>query len=623
MDGDAIGTPSYMPLEQAEGDLESIGPHSDVYAVGAMLYHLLAGNPPYVEPGSSPSGRVILDRVKRAPPAAIRTLATAAPAELIAICEKAMARKAAQRYATMAELGDDLRAYLERRVVKAYKTGVVAETRMWVARNRSLAAALVVGFVALGAFGWSQRIAAARAVEIAEKERAAGESDRARVAALDRVLQLSDVKELRDLQVRGKALLDDRSAVYRTYRGYDALISSMQQWIADAESMATRLPTHEATLASIEPRGRRSADGSRLEFDSKEDAWWHDAVFELVSGFRSLSLDDPNAIAVRAMRDRIAEFETIFAHSIGDHRAKWDACIASIADRSQCPQYNGLKIAPQVGLLPIGRDPQSGMWEFWLVDVTGVKPERGADEKLVLTGDFGLVFVLLPGGIFWMGAQSEDPSGRNYDPQAEPHESPVHEVSLAPFFLSKYEMTQHQWILGSRDDAWPYGTKNSREPVDSVSWDDVSTVLPNFFLALPTEAQWEYACRAGTSTPWSTGAEATSLLGSANVDDETVADNIEFAAPVGSLAANAFGMHDMHGNFWEWCLDGYNGHAYTKALDPQTGEHASDRTRGRVSRGGACWYGASRARSAYRIGDDAGARYGLDGVRPRRDLCGD
>lgn len=220
-----------------------------------------------------------------------------------------------------------------------------------------------------------------------------------------------------------------------------------------------------------------------------------------------------------------------------------------------------------------------------------------------------------------MGAQSNDATGRNYDPQADSDEGSVHEVSLAPFFLSKYEMTEHQWILVSRDDAWPRSTKNRREPASSVSWDDARTVLPEFFLALPTEAQWEYACRAGTSTPWSTGAEAASLLGSANVGDEAVADNLEGAAPVGSLAANAFGMHDMHGNFWEWCLDGYDGAGdYAKTFDPESGEHASDGPRYRVFRGGGFWLGADYARSAYRSGFDAGNRHDGYGVRPVRAI---
>jgi serine/threonine protein kinase/formylglycine-generating enzyme required for sulfatase activity len=607
LDGDAIGTPSYMPIEQVEGNLAMIGPHSDVYAVGAMLYHLLAGHAPYVETNDYVSARLILGRALAGPPEPIRNKATAAPAELIAICEKAMAREVPQRYATMAELGDDLRAYLERRVVKAYKTGVVAETRMWIARNRALASAILVAFILLGGFAWQQRNAAA--------------SDRERASALDRVLQLADVKELRDLQARGNELLVDRGAVYRSNRTFDSLLASMNQWIADAESVAVRLSAHEATLETIESRGRRSGDGSTFEFESKEDSWWHSAVAELVTGFRSLTLDDPSAISTRAMRDRIVEFKTIYTRSVVEHATEWATCVAMIADPAQCPEYKGLEIAPQIGLAPIGRDPRSGLWEFWFVDATGVKPEHGADGKLVLTDDFGLVFVLLPGGPFWMGAQSADPNGHNFDPLATSDQGPVHEVSLAPFFLSKYEMTEHQWILASRDESWPYGVKNRKLPAHSISWDDAAGVLPALCLALPTEAQWEYGCRAGASTLWSTGNEKASLLGSANVEDKELTDDYQEAATVGSLMPNSFGLHDMHGNLWEWCLDGIDGEGdYAKPCDPRTGEHQSDRPRGRVGRGGAYWGVAELTQSAYRYGFDPGLRYGGNGIRPRRDL---
>lgn len=438
-------------------------------------------------------------------------------------------------------------------------------------------------------------------------------------AERDRVFRLSDVKELRDLTARGVSLLDDRGAVYRSYRGFDALIASMERWIADTESLAKRLSVHGSTLSAIEARGKRGTDGKSFEFDSKEDAWWYSAVFELVIGLRSLTLDDPNGTSVRAIRDRITAFQKIFAHSIADHRANWDACIASIADRSKCPQYDGLRIVPQVGLLPIGRDPQSGLWEFWVVDATGSEPTRGADGKLVLTDDFGVVLVLLPGGKFQMGAQGSNPNGPNYDPNPNEDESPVHEISLSPFFLSKFEMTQHQWILGTRDESWPSNQMSNRSPADSISWDEANTTLLALHLTLPTEAQWEYACRAGTTTPWSTGTEAGTLLGFANIYDIEVNDEIDGDADVGSLQPNSFGLHDMHGNLWEWCADGCEGIGdYVNPIDPVTGEHASDRPRNRALRGGGFGNIAENARSAYRYRGDPGSRIQENGVRPCR-----
>ncbi|HZJ69418.1 MAG TPA: serine/threonine-protein kinase, partial [Planctomycetota bacterium] len=148
-DGDVLGTPAYMPPEQAAGQLERMGPPSDVYALGAMLYHLLTGHAPYRTPAARVDNFAILRRVQEGPPDSVSRLAPDAPAELVAICEKAMAREPTARYADMSTLAEDLRAYLERRVVEAYETGAVAELRKWVVRNKPLAGALAAGVLLL------------------------------------------------------------------------------------------------------------------------------------------------------------------------------------------------------------------------------------------------------------------------------------------------------------------------------------------------------------------------------------------------------------------------------------------------------------------------------------------
>ena len=137
-DGAVIGTPAYMPPEQASGSIGSLGPRSDVYAAGAILYRLLAGRAPY----EAKSGSTVVQQVIQGPPAALQLVAPSAPAELIAICERAMERDPQRRYADMLELAEELRAFLEHRVVSAYRTGVWVEARKWVQRNRLAAVAL-------------------------------------------------------------------------------------------------------------------------------------------------------------------------------------------------------------------------------------------------------------------------------------------------------------------------------------------------------------------------------------------------------------------------------------------------------------------------------------------------
>lgn len=169
VEGDVIGTPAYMAPEQARGEIEGVGERSDVYAIGAMLYHVLAGTAPHVEPGTEPKSRDTLARVIAGPPTDLRRIAPATRPELVAICERAMARSPDDRYPSAAALGEDLRAFLENRVVTAYSTGPFAELGKWVARNRALAAASVLALLSL-VFGltWSE-IQRSRAERNAER----------------------------------------------------------------------------------------------------------------------------------------------------------------------------------------------------------------------------------------------------------------------------------------------------------------------------------------------------------------------------------------------------------------------------------------------------------------------
>jgi serine/threonine-protein kinase len=124
MDGQVVGTPAYMPPEQASGRVDEIGPHSDVFAVGAMIYHLLAGRPPYEGKGA----KEVWQRASAGAPPAIESLAPRAPAELAAICTKAMRPDWRMRYRDMTEMAADVSAFLEGRVVRAHATGALAES---------------------------------------------------------------------------------------------------------------------------------------------------------------------------------------------------------------------------------------------------------------------------------------------------------------------------------------------------------------------------------------------------------------------------------------------------------------------------------------------------------------
>jgi formylglycine-generating enzyme required for sulfatase activity len=212
-----------------------------------------------------------------------------------------------------------------------------------------------------------------------------------------------------------------------------------------------------------------------------------------------------------------------------------------------------------------------------------------ATGRIVPDGDMGIVLVLLPGGTFWMGAQTEDANKPNYDPEAQSDEGPVHQVTLSPFFIGKYEVTQGQWRRWTGNNPSESRDRNDMTlPVTDVSWNDVDAAARKAGLLLPTEAQWEHSCRAGSSTPWWTGAEEANLAKGAVFGDAQL-------AAIGSKAANRFGLFDTAGNVWEWCRDAKGDYPSSIVADPLVASGPS-----RVVRGGSWGYAAGGCRSANR-----------------------
>ena len=152
--GDVVGTPAFMAPEQALGRGDEVGPASDLYAVGAMLYLMLTGQIPYQPLGESVSALQILEAVKAGPPWPISNVNSDAPPELVAVCEKAMAREIPERFSDAMALGEELRNWLEGHAVTTYETGVFYGLRKWVGRNKGMAATLLgMVVVVIGGLG--------------------------------------------------------------------------------------------------------------------------------------------------------------------------------------------------------------------------------------------------------------------------------------------------------------------------------------------------------------------------------------------------------------------------------------------------------------------------------------
>jgi formylglycine-generating enzyme required for sulfatase activity len=246
-----------------------------------------------------------------------------------------------------------------------------------------------------------------------------------------------------------------------------------------------------------------------------------------------------------------------------------------------------------------------------------------------LGGGVALELVALPGGTFTMGSPEKEIDHL-------PSEGPQRQVAVAPFLLGKFEVTQAQWravaaLPKLKVDLSPEPStiKGDDRPVGLVSWDDAQefcarlSKLTGRRYRLPTEAEWEYACRGGTDSAFAFGPNV--LPDVVNYDG-----NVPYGAaptgasrgetvPVGSLGlANAFGLYDMHGNVWEWCADTWH-EDYTGAPADGSAWAGGDATR-RVLRGGSYRIFASFCRSAARSAftpdfrqDFAGLRVACDG----------
>ncbi len=218
-----------------------------------------------------------------------------------------------------------------------------------------------------------------------------------------------------------------------------------------------------------------------------------------------------------------------------------------------------------------------------------------------------LEMVAIPGSTFMMGSKDDD---------GDADERPQHEVTLKPFFMGKFPVTQGQWkavaaLPKVKQSLNPYPSKfkGVNRPVENVSWHEALEFCARLFAKtgqqyrLPSEAEWEYACRAGTTTPFHFGKTVTTEL--ANCSDEThsweqKAKNRKETTPVGSfLVANAFGLYDMHGLVWEWCADPWHKNYEGAPTDGSVWEVGGDNNR-RVLRGGSWSFSSVLCRSASR-----------------------
>lgn len=310
------------------------------------------------------------------------------------------------------------------------------------------------------------------------------------------------------------------------------------------------------------------------------------------------------AVSLLHLRRRIHEFRNPDGgpYSLVGRRAVWASHVGELTreERDGLPTWEDARVAilaadgvqasgsyaswpidliPQEGLVPLGKNPTTGLWEFyhlrsaWDPLLDPVPAGFELPEIHAETGDIrprpetGIVFVLVPGGAYRTG-RSPWPFWSSTS------------TDLEPFFMSRHELTQGQFVRLARRRQNP-SMVNYREqyfgmnappteahPVEMVSWDMATQLLEDHGLLLPTEFQWEICARAGSATDWWTGSDVETLQGRENVLDEYGAfflgikgEHAQFRdgwmchAPVGTFMCNPWGFYDVHGNVAEWCRD--------------------------------------------------------------------
>jgi len=546
LDGNVLGTPQYMSPEQAANRIDAMGPRSDVYSLGAILYELLAGHAPFTPPGAPHTPRSVWQALMAGPPPPLEQAAPDAPEELVEICRKAMARKADARYASALELAAEIEAFLHRRPVAAHAPTLPYLARLWYERNRTLArvagAALLLVAALSALFSWWHHV------------------------------EQQEVERLGRLRL-AEALATEAE---RQFLPDPELVPEIERWLREVDAL---LPTEAATRERLARAKERS--------DLRE----------------TQQLEAP-AVALERLRETLRPAVAAWLAPLRSLRATTleapaaaEAWRAALADLAGDPRFAGFALQPRLGLVPLRKDRDSGLWEFW-VALSGAAPrvDESAPRGYALEEGSGIVLVLVPPGEVDVGFPSR------VEVELTQVAAPGRHAVEAPLLVSKFEVTQAQFtrVMGFNPSQFIAGYSKSGKgggehaitglhPVESVVWADADAFCGRLGLELPAEKDWEYFARAGArGAVWwhaepelaagvkvdgklhpSLRAIVAELAAHENYYDASCADvqpslaaldgddGFAYHAPVGSKAKNGFGLFDVLGNVAEWCRDRY------------------------------------------------------------------
>jgi len=604
--GTLMGTPEFMSPEQAAGLVNDIDTRADVYSLGVQLYELLTDQlpiPGVVLRAQGIAGMAEIIRTHEPPRAsevAPKPRRSSLRGDLDSILQKSLAKEREHRYAGVGEFAADLRRHLANQPVDVATPTTWYRIRKFVRRNRAQSVAFSLALLGICISLVFMGLALAKASrETALKEEAN-----------------QQLKEKADAGFRLLANEDriDQARVAATELPppWPSHMPAYTKWMQDfGERLRDERRMVVDRLQALAEQ--REASGGALTDDV-------DRHLERALTRLRLQLDTflgPQGLATNvAARQRWCE-EALQATE-DDTKDAWqqarEAIRVSDGERAH-KSYSGLPLPRLPGLIPLGCHPRTKLWEF--LDLRTHEPGYPLPQRDAESGDLdcdagtGLIMVLVPPGRAVIGARRKQPGMDRNDDRALPDELNNAAVQLEAFLLSRTELTIAQL---ARLTGQEMGNQDPQLPASNFDWPSIRAELRRWGFALPTEVQWEYACRAGTKTPWCSGddAEDTAAFGWMTGDVSRVAQ----------LRSNGFGLFDMHGNVAEWCEDEklpYPDFAARKIDGLRSREVTADDA-WRVVRGGSVRSNPIGCRSSSRDSRAPATSDVVIGVRPMRRI---
>ena len=577
--GAIMGTPSYMSPEQAAGKTKEVGTGTDVYALGAILYELLTGRPPFLGESSMETIQQVLTREPERP----RALDATVPRDLETIALKCLAKEPGKRYATAAELGADLRAYLDGRPIAARPVGRVERAVKWVRRNpvvTGLAAAVVLALTVGTTVSYLKYRDAEEQKGYAQgkEQEAKDAADKAKREADRATKEAEKASKARDFlaSIFDLTGLEKKEGTFSPFELLDRAEQRLPKEFADHAELRADL------LATLEEARTGLGTPAAMLLEVSGEA-------ELLPRKGGSKKAAPNVLLFPGDRLRLGADAQVRLVVLSDLHQEWLAPgrEATLTRKGGCVPAEAVARRSDDILMTFAPLKKGTTYLGW-------DGNKGSAKKTEIKEDFEIAAHAVTQGQ-WQAVMGNNPSGFSRRGSSQGSVSGISEEELKLF------------------------------PVESVSWDDCQEFIKKlnekergsgWVYRLPTEAEWEYSCRGG-ATSEADGSYHFYFEKPTNDISSSQANfngNYPFGkgekgsflgrpTRVGSYPANKLGLCDMHGNVWQWCSDLYN---------PKDGSSH------RVFRGGN-WYSASgHCRAALRIAYAPSDRGDILGLRLAR-----